>query len=115
MGEKTKFEHNHDVVFLMNMSNEQLFRYSFVDESAHPFSEIIIAHGGRDQKSHFFKHSCIKNHLNISKTDFNIISSVFKNTYLRQRSSEELSIKQIKPFLNVQEKSYKDKHQLKYF
>ena len=68
--------------------------------------ERIIYHSGRDQNSHFFKHSCIKNHPNTSKTDFMIISSGFKNNYCRLKIAEVLLIKQIKPSLNFQETSY---------
>ena len=79
---------------------------NYVGESAHRISERIIDHNGRDQNSHLFKHSCIKNHPNTSKTDFKIINSGFKNNYCRRKIVEVLLIKQIKPSLDVQEKSY---------
>ena len=78
---------------------------NYVGESARCISERIIDHNGRDQNSHLFKHSCHKNHPNTSKTDFKIISSGFKNNYCRRKIAEALLIKQIKPSLNVQEKS----------
>ena len=45
-------------------------------------------------------------HPNTSKTDFKIISSGFKNNCCRRKIAEAILIKQIKPSLNVQEKSY---------
>ena len=86
------------------MPGEQLLRY--VDESVRRISERIIDHSGRDQNSHLFKHSCIKNHPDTSKIDFKIISNGFKNNYCRRKIAEALLIKQIKPSVNVQEKSY---------
>ena len=79
---------------------------NYVGKSARRISERIIDHNGRDQNSHLFKHSCCKNHPDTSKTDFQIISSGFKNNYYTRKTAEALLIKQIKPWLNVQEKSY---------
>ena len=103
--DKAEFEHNHDVVYL-GTCLENNCSDNYVSESARHISERIIDHNGRNQNSHFFKHSCIKNHPNTSKTDFQIISSGFKNNYCRRKIAEALLIKQIKPSLNVQEKSY---------
>ena len=103
--DKTIFKHNHDVVFL-EACPENNCSDNYVGESARCISERKIDHIGRDQNPHLFKHSCIKNHPNTSKTDFKIISSGFKNNYCRHKIAKALSIKQIKPSLNVQEKSY---------
>ena len=100
--DKTEFEHNHDVVYL----GAYLENSSSDNNYTRRISERIIDHNSRDQNSHLFKHSCIKNHLNTSKTDFKIISSEFKNNYFRRKIAEALLIKQIRPSLNVQEKSY---------
>ena len=81
------------------MSREQFF-------ISHRISEGIIDHSGRDQNSHFFKHCCIKNHPNTSKTDFKIINSGFKYNYCIRKIAKVLLIKQTKPSLNDQEKSY---------
>ena len=108
--DKTIFEHNHDVVYL-GTCPEYNWSDNYVGESARRISERIIDHNSRDQKSHLFKHNCCQNHPNTSKTDFKIISSEFKNNYYRRKIAEALLIKQIKPSLNVQEKS----HELKLF
>ena len=96
--DNAEFEHNHDVVHVRtcpenNCSNNYIL-------------ERIIDQYGGEQNSHLFKHSCIKNHSNNRKTDFKIISSGFNSNYCRRKIAEALSEKQIKPSLNVQEKSY---------
>ena len=105
--DKTEFEHNHDV-FYLGTCTENNCSDNYVGESVRRISERITDHNGRDQNSRIFKHSCIKSHQN---TDLKIISSGFKNNYCRRKIGEVLLIKQIKPSLNVQEKSY----QLKLF
>ena len=100
-----EFEHNHDDVYL-GTCPENNCSDSYVGESAGHISERIIDHNGRNQNRHLFKHSCIKNHPNTSKTNFKIISSGFKNNYYRRKIAEALLIKQIKPSVIVQEQSY---------
>ena len=103
--DKKIFEHNHDAVFL-GICPENNCSDNYAGESAHRISERIIDHNGRDQNFHLFEHGCCKNYLNTSKTDFKIISSGFSNNYYKQKIAKALLIKQIKPSLNVQEKSY---------
>ena len=104
---KTKFEHNHDDNHVyLGTCPECSCSDNCVGEIARRISERIIDRSGRDQNSHLFKHSCIKTHPNTSKTDFKIISSGFNNNYFRRKIAEALLIKQIKPSLKVQEKSY---------
>ena len=59
--DKTKFEHNHDVVYL-GTCPENNYSDNYVGESARLISERTIDHGGRDQNSHLLKHSCIRNY-----------------------------------------------------
>ena len=62
-----RYEHNHDVVYL-GTCPENNCSDNYVSENAR-VSERIIDCSDRDQNSHFFKHSCIKNHPNTSKSD----------------------------------------------
>ena len=80
--DKTEFEHNHDVAYL-GACPQNNCSDNYVGENARCISERITDHNGRDQNWHLVKYSCIKNHPNISKTDFKIISSGFKNNYCR--------------------------------
>ena len=102
--DQTKFEHKHDIVYLSTCPEENCSD-SYIGESARRISERIIDHNGRDQKSHIFKHSCDKNHLNVGTNDFTIIGSGFKYNTFKRKVAEALLIRQIKPSLNVQEKS----------
>ena len=71
--EKPKVEHNHDVVYLGTCADNNCS-----DNYARRISERIIDDRGRGQNSQLFKHRCIKNHPNTSKSDFKTISSGFK-------------------------------------
>ena len=73
INEKSKVEHNHDVVYLGTCADNNCS-----DNYARRISERIIGDRGRGQNSHLFKHRCIKNHPNTSKSDFKTISSGFK-------------------------------------
>ena len=77
---KTEFEHHHDVVYL-GMCPENNCSDNYVGESKRRISERIIDHSSREENSHLFKHSCIKNHPNTSRTKLKIVSSGFKNNY----------------------------------
>ena len=76
-----------------------------MEESRCRISERITDHNGRDQKSHIFKHSSEKCRLHFHTNSFKIIRNGFKNNSFKRKVSEALLIKQIKPSLNVQEKS----------
>lgn len=91
--EKSKVEHNHDVVYLGTCADNNCS-----DNYARRISERIIDDRGRGQNSQLFKHRCIKNHPKTSKTDFKTISSGFKNNHCQQKFAEVLLIKQIKSF-----------------
>ena len=99
------FEHNHGVMHLRT-SPEINCSDNSVDESKCGIPERIIDHSSRDQNSHLFKNSSYKTHPITSNSDFKIISSGFKNNYCRWKIADALLMKQIKPSLNVQEKSY---------
>ena len=99
------FEHNHDAVNIGKCLKSNCSD-NYVGESTRRISERMIDHSGRDQNSYLFKHSCIKSQRNTRKTNFKIVSSGFKNNYCRRKIATALLIKQIKPSLNVQEKSY---------
>ena len=102
--DKTIAEQNHDVY--LETCPENNCSDNYVGESARHISERTIDHSNRDQNSHFFKHSRCKNHPNTNKTHFKIISSGFNNNYCRRKIAKVHLIKQIKPSLNVQEKSH---------
>ena len=77
----------------------------YIGESARHIIERVKHHGGRDTKSHVLKHSSGKEHVEVTKEDFTIISSNFKNNILKRKIAEALLIKQKRPSLNVQDQS----------
>ena len=77
----------------------------YIGESARHIIERVKDHGGRDTKSHVLKHSSGKEHVEVTKEDFTIISSNFKNNILKRKIAEALLIKQKRPSLNVQDQS----------
>ena len=74
-------------------------------DSPRRISERKIDHNGRDQKSHIFKHRYEKCNQHFHTNSFKLIGNGFKNNSFKRKVSEVLLIKQIKPSLNVQEKS----------
>ena len=106
--EKAIFGHN-SWLFYLGICPENNCSDNYLNDSAGRISERIIDHSGRDQNSHLFRNSWIKNHPNTSKTNFKINNSQFRNSHCRLAllALLVLLIKQIKPFLNLQEKSYK--------
>ena len=101
---QTKFGHKHDIIYLATCPEDNCSE-NYIGESRRQISERIIDHKRRDQKQHIFKHSskicCQHFHTN----SFKIIGNGFKNNSFKRKVSEALLIKQIKPSLNVQEKS----------
>ena len=77
----------------------------YIGESARRIIERVKDHGGRDTKSHVFKNSNEKEHVEVTQEDFKIIGSNFKNNRLKRKIAEALLTKQKHPFLNVQDQS----------
>ena len=100
----TKFHHKHDIIYFGNCP-EQNCDDNYLGETARRISERIIDHGGRDCKSHLLKHAVANNHRSVSYDDFKIIGSGFRNNTFKRKVAEALLIKELRPTLNVQEKS----------
>ena len=102
--DQIKFEHKHDIVHL-GTCPEDSYSENYISESGRQISEREIDRNGRDQKPHIFKHSSENCHQHFDTNNFKIIGNGFKNNSFKRKVSEALLIKQIKPSLNVQEKS----------
>ena len=101
---KTKFEQKHDVIYF-GKCPERNCTNNYLGESARGISEQIIDHGGRDQKSYLFRQCVVNDHLNASYDDFKIIGSCLRNNTFKTKVAEALLTKELRPILNVQEKS----------
>ena len=72
-------------------------------ENQQDIIERVRDFGGRDTKSHVLEHSSEKEHVEVTKEDFKIISSNFKNNRLERKIPKVLLIKQKRASLNVQD------------
>ena len=102
--DQTKFEDKHDIIYLATCPEDNCSE-NYIEENGRRISKIIIDHNGRDKKSTIFKHSSEKCHQHFHTNSFTVIGNGFKNNPFKRKVSEVLIIKQIKPSLNVQEKS----------
>ena len=102
--DRTKFEHKHYVIYFRTCP-EQNCSDNYLGESARRISERIIGHGGRDKKSHLFQHAVVNEHRSASYGDFKIIGNGFRNNTFKRKFAEAILIKELRPTLNIQEKS----------
>ena len=63
--DQSKFEHQHDMVYYADCSNEK-YRENYVGESGCRISEYIKDHNSRDLKSHILRHSVESRHANVT-------------------------------------------------
>ena len=62
-------------------------------------------HNGRDTSSHIFKHCVAADHQFVSCDDLRIVGRNYRNNKRKRKITEALLIKNLKPLLNMQEKS----------
>ena len=103
--DKTKFEHRHNITYYSCCPNINCSD-SYVGETERRIKERIIDHNKRDKKSHLLKHARENGHNHVWKDDFKILNSNYRNS-IKRKISEALYIRQLKPTLNVKEKSIK--------
>ena len=65
----------------------------------------IEDHDSRDFKSHFLKHALENNRQHVSEKDFKIIGNGSQDNNKRREEAEVLSIREIKPTLNIKDQS----------
>ena len=78
---------------------------TYIGEIGRRFSERIIDHSGRDDKSHLYLHAEKTGHENVNIDHFEILSNGYKNNKFKRKLAEGLHIKHERPTLNVQERS----------
>ena len=101
--DKTRFNHQDNLVYYSKCPNETCNEDS-VGETDRRIEERIIDHNKRDKNSHLFKHSREKNHQHVWENDFKVFGNNYGSSSIR-KIREALFIKQLKPSLNVKEKS----------
>ena len=78
---------------------------NYVGETGRRIIERIKDHSGRDHASHLVKHNIETSHTDVSTANFKIIDMNFSNNKRKRKIAESLWIKNLRPTLNVQEKS----------
>ena len=102
--DKTKFEHQHDLVYYVNCT-ESSCRDNYVGETGRRIIERIKDHSGRDHASHMVKHNIETSHTDVNAANLKINDMNFSNNKRKRKIAESLWIKDLRPTLNVQEKS----------
>ena len=77
----------------------------YIGEIGRRFSERIIDHSGRDDKSHLHENAEKTGRENVNIDHFEILSNGCKNSKFKRQLAEALHIKNERPTLNVQKKS----------
>ena len=73
MKDKSKFDHQHDLVYHAKCPSE-LCDKNYIGESGRRIAERVKDHNGRDYKSHILKHSLETGHGHVISSDFSVIS-----------------------------------------
>ena len=101
---KSKFDHHHDFEYHAKFPSE-LCDKNYIGESGRRIAERIKDHNGRGHKLRILKHSLETGHKHVKSSDFSIISKNFNGNKRKQKITESLLIKQLRPTLNIDDKS----------
>ena len=97
-------KHKHDLIYKAQFPDLNCDG-TFIGEIGRRFSERIIDHSGRNEKSHLYVHAEKTGHENVNIDNFEILSNSYKNNKFKRKLAEALRIKHERPTLNVQEQS----------
>ena len=101
--DKTDFQHKHNVLYYGKCSNEGC-KDDYVGETKRRIVQRIKDHNSKDNSSHLLKHGRENGHTHVWEKDFQILGNNYQSNF-KQKRSESFYIKQLKPTLNVNEKS----------
>ena len=102
--DKTSFEHQHVLMYYVNYT-EPSCRDNYVGETGPRIIKRIKNHSARDHASHMVKHNTETSHTDVNTANFKITDMDFSNNKRKQKIAVSLRIKELRPTLNVQEKS----------
>ena len=97
-------KHNYDLIYKAQCPDLNCDK-TYIGEIGKRFSERIINHSGRDDKSHLYLHAEKTGHKNVNIDHFEILSNGYKNNKFKRKLGEALHIKHERLTLNVQEQS----------
>ena len=102
--DRTIFSHNHGIIYHGNCP-ENGFPDGYVGENARIISERVLNHTGTDINSHLYKHFIKTRHQTLKISNYRIIGNGYWNNWDKRKIAEALSIKELNPTLNKQNKS----------
>ena len=102
--DKRKFDDQHDLVYYVKCT-EPACRDNYLGETGRRIIERIKDHSGSDHASHMVKHNIETSHNDVNTANFKITDMNFSNNKRKRKIAESLWIKNLRPTLNVQEKS----------
>ena len=102
--DKTIFNHEHDIAYYAQCPKKSC-PHDHVGESGRRVLEQVKDYNGRDTSSHIFKHCVADDHQFIFCDDLKVVGRNYPNNKRKRKIAEALLIKNLKPSLNVQEKS----------
>ena len=100
--DKISKEHKHDLIYKAQCPDLNCDE-TYIGEIGRRFSERIIDHSGRDDKSHLYEHAEKTGHENVNIDHFEILSNGYKSNKFKRKLAEALHIKHERPTLDVQE------------
>ena len=101
---ETKFEHQHDLAYYVKFT-EPSCRHNCVVETGRRIIERIKDDSGRDHASHMVKHNIETSHAVVNTANFKVTDMNVNNNKRKWTIAKSLWIKDLRPTLNVQEKS----------
>ena len=100
---KIDFRHQNNVAYYGKCPNPNC-KDDYIGETDRRVIERVIDRNKRDKKSHMLQHSRDKLHNHVWEDDFKLLGNNYQSN-IKQKSSESLFIRQLKPSLNKQDKS----------
>ena len=101
--DKRRFNHQNNLLYYSKCPNKTC-NEDYVGETDRRIEERIVDHNKHDKNSHLLKHSREKNHQHVWENNFKVLDNNYRSNFKR-KISEAVFIKQLKPSLNVKEKS----------
>ena len=100
---KTRFNHQNNLVYYSKCPDKTC-NEDYVGKTDRRIEERIMDHNKRDKNFHLLKHSREKDHQHVWGNNFKVLGNNYSSNFERKISGA-LFIKQLKPSLNVKEKS----------
>ena len=101
---KISKKHKHNLIYIAQCPDLNCDE-TYIGEIGMRFSERIIDHSGRDDKSHLHLHAEKTRHENMNIDHFEILSNGYKGNKFKRKLAEALHIEHERPTMNVQEQS----------